>query len=138
MSSPTTSSFPTTMRSSLGPLTTTFTLPQECSIYGVMAEDQIRYFAKAQDCSGYGLIDTSTCWPSVPPSLFVEKTLMLPNEQFLGLGFYSPGLVCPSGFTSACTAASVLAGEPFPQIDVPFVPKFPLEPGETAVGCCPT
>ncbi|KAK8085668.1 hypothetical protein PG997_006939 [Apiospora hydei] len=48
-----------------------------------------------------------------------------------GWGFYSPGLVCPSGSTSACTKT---ADNP---TDGGFTFQFPLTAGETAVGCCP-
>lgn len=49
---------------------------------------------------------------------------------FRGWGFYSPGLVCPHGYTSACTAT---AGG-----DAQWPVQFEMLEGETAVGCCPT
>ncbi|KAM3501722.1 hypothetical protein MY10362_005339 [Beauveria mimosiformis] len=48
----------------------------------------------------------------------------------LGWGFYSPGLVCPDGYTTACTAIFGQRAD--------WSTQFPLVAGETAVGCCPT
>lgn len=45
------------------------------------------------------------------------------------MGFYSPGLVCPDGYLSACTAT----WDGFSDWQV----QFPMTAGETAVGCCP-
>ncbi|KAH8771020.1 hypothetical protein F5883DRAFT_551694 [Diaporthe sp. PMI_573] len=59
--------------------------------------------------------------------------LMQPSAghlPFRGWGFYSPGLICPHGYTSACTATAK-GGAQWPV-------QFVMLEGETAVGCCPT
>lgn len=68
--------------------------------------------------------DDMSCWP--PPSV---NQALLRKHPFQGLGFYSPGLACPTGYTTACTAEYGRR----PQWDI----QFALVPGETAVGCCP-
>ncbi|KAI9705201.1 MAG: hypothetical protein M1820_005348 [Bogoriella megaspora] len=53
-------------------------------------------------------------------------------------GVYSPGLVCPDGYVTACSA-TMLSNDPTltasPSEAFPFL--NPIRPGETAVGCCP-
>ena len=125
----------TSSRSSLGPLTTEFTLPQECTIYAAQELDDgsINGFWAAQGCSDYTVVDTASCWPSVDPSVSI------PSPPLLGFGFYSPAYVCPSDWVTACTAAVLDNGSPSPIISpgVSFDFQYPLNPGETAVGCCP-
>ena len=120
-------------RNSLGPLTTTFAHPSECWNWGI--ED---YTASLQQgCTSSSLIDTIDCWPPIPESI-VEARSILSSEHFYGLGFYSPGFVCPTGYTSACTQIQPPSGElPSIEVDVSFDFQYPLEPGETAIGCCP-
>jgi hypothetical protein len=83
--------------------------------------------------SAIGLQDDTNCWPtatSYPPRS---------KPALSGLGFYSPGLSCPTGYTSACTAISDSTARPVPTpgpINGAF--QFPLVAGETAIGCCPT
>lgn len=122
-----------TSRQLLGSLTTVFTLPQECTIFAAQEEsDTLRGFWAGQGCTSSEVVDTVTCWPSIDPSV------LIPQGPLHGLGFYSPGLICPSSWTTACTAASLLNGAPSPLLTgTSFKFQFPLEPGETAVGCCP-
>ncbi|KAF2005467.1 hypothetical protein P154DRAFT_410008, partial [Amniculicola lignicola CBS 123094] len=84
----------------------------------------------AQSCLGApydGPVDDALCWPSM-----AHKPRDFP---FAGMGFYSPGLICPTGYTSACTSASIAEGEsPIGLVGV----QFPLIASETAIGCCPT
>lgn len=69
-------------------------------------------------------VDATQCWPPTTAGA------SYPSLPFYGRGFYSPGLVCPHGYTSACTAtANALADWPV---------QFEMLEGETAVGCCPT
>lgn len=79
---------------------------------------------KCDSGSDDGLLDNQACWPGTTAGA------AYPDTPFSGWGFYSPGLVCPAGHSSACTATA--SGE----ADWPV--QFALEAGETAVGCCPT
>lgn len=67
--------------------------------------------------------DDPSCWP--------PRTTGVPDQTWPvgGWGFYSPGLECPAGYTSACQA--VHGGKSDWEI------QFTLRPQETAVGCCP-
>ena len=134
----TTTTSPPTSRQVLGPLTATFVPPEECTIFGVQItldgnHSHISGFSLAQGCSESTEVDTTTCWPSIATSLSIL------DSTFAGLGFYSPGLICPSGWTSACTAAQLSNGSPSPlKSGTSFNFMFALEPEETAVGCCPS
>lgn len=83
--------------------------------------------------SGEKMTEDTQCWPT--------PTSTLPPNQPIASGFYSPGLECPAGYTSACTAVSQTSGDvAFPiATPAPFGGnfQFALDPGETAVGCCP-
>lgn len=70
--------------------------------------------------------DAITCWP--PTSKGAPTPIVSPGG-WEGYGFYSPGLVCPAGYTSACTATEGGHSD----WDV----QFSMTQGETAVGCCP-
>ena len=108
-------------RSNLGPLTTTFTPAPSCSVNIYRADDPSIAW-QGQECSSGNPNDATQCWPTA--------TVSAPQPPFFGWGFYSPGLICPQGYTVACTTASNPAGA--------FSFQFPLLPSETAVGCCPT
>jgi hypothetical protein len=110
----------------LGPLTTTWTMPETCTIQMVNDESRYRRY-RGQRCaviSGTAQPeDDVNCWPPV------TNLLQIPAPPFLGWGFYSPGLACPTGYTAACTAQyGGRAG---------WEMQFTLIPGETAIGCCP-
>ena len=124
----------TMSRSSLGPLTTSLLLPEECSINGAHGNSGTLFsFYQGQGCSLSTILDTSSCWPPMAPSLTAH------SAPFKGYGFYSPGLVCPSGYTTACTSALLSNGADSPVTSgKTFSFQYPLEPGETAIGCCPT
>lgn len=110
----------------LGPLTTTWTMPQSCSIFmpGCSTCDNAYNGQSCNPTSGGQVMDNTACWP--PASSGVAS----PTWPFVGWGFYSPGLACPAGYTSACTA--VYGQRP------PWSTQFSLVPSETAIGCCPT
>ncbi|KAI0197024.1 hypothetical protein F4808DRAFT_299504 [Astrocystis sublimbata] len=82
----------------------------------------------AQTCVTSGssafVTDNQNCWPpratNVPPT----------GNALNGWGVYSPGIVCPGGYTSA--AAQTYGGSSN------FDFQYPLTSGETALGCCPT
>ncbi|TPX16604.1 uncharacterized protein E0L32_012413, partial [Thyridium curvatum] len=115
-------------RVNLGPLTTTFTPPASCST-AVLGCTSCTDGWLAQSCgvntyNSQGVRDAAACWP--PPRADTVET----GVAFNGWGFYSPGLHCPVGYTTACSATAGVGGG--------FMFQFPLVPGETAYGCCPT
>ncbi|KAI9694240.1 MAG: hypothetical protein M1820_009098 [Bogoriella megaspora] len=74
------------------------------------------------------------CWPPATQSSLTSLASLR-----TGAGFYSPGLLCPSGYTTACTAQGMnntLVVQS--TLEKPFNFQFPLLPDETAAGCCPT
>lgn len=117
------------VRTNLGPLTTTFTQPPSCTIAIAEQEDNILTGFLAYTCAlsqrnSTGL-DNTSCWPGT------SSGAAAPSVPFQGWGFYSPGTICPTGYSSACSAtggASSSSGWPV---------QFQLLEGETAVGCCP-
>lgn len=126
---------PSSTRVNLGPLTTTFVAPSHCS-RDALACPTCTGATRAQSCrvkaSTATAEDDTGCWP---------RATAYPRggaAPLLGMGFYSPGIMCPMGFTSACTAISTTQGQKTlaPKVTGEF--QFPLEAGETAVGCCPT
>ncbi|KAI9712439.1 MAG: hypothetical protein M1820_001652 [Bogoriella megaspora] len=131
----------------LGPLTTTFTQPSSCSlIYGSVLDDGELIATQAQSCGLYGTTtaydpgpvivqglthDDANCWPRVTVPTPWPETLM-------HWGFYSPGLSCPAAYYTACTAVLLEDGSQPPVTEGPnYSFQFALQPGETAVGCCP-
>lgn len=109
-------------RNILGPLTTVFTAPQECDFAGMISSQTSAY--RGQGCFVDHLVDVSTCWPQA------TAAAPLKNPPFNGWGFYSPGISCPAGYTSACSATKgSMTG---------WEMQFAMDERETAVGCCPT
>ncbi|KAL2168871.1 hypothetical protein VTG60DRAFT_6773 [Thermothelomyces hinnuleus] len=106
----------------LGPLTTAWSMPGSCTVHVRNCATCNEGF-RGQQCVSGQPEDHTTCWP---PAIKANEP---PQHPFVGWGFYSPGLVCPSGYTTACTAE--YGGRPEWEIE------FTLIPGETAVGCCP-
>jgi len=115
-------SFFTMSNYNLGPLTTTFTPAPTCTV-PVIACATCNYCWAAQTCFSGGVEDYTACWPGT------SSGVPAPTPPLQGWGFYSPGLVCPQGYASACGAVETAAGT--------WTPQFPLQTGETAVGCCP-
>ena len=106
----------------LGPLTTAWSMPDACTVYVPACATCTKAY-RGQQCKGtVAGSDGADCWPPVT----VRET---PKSNFFGWGFYSPGLACPTGYTSACTAQYGGRAE--------WEIQFTLVPGETAVGCCP-
>lgn len=112
----------------LGYLTETWTPPASCLTVDVIGAKSTwaNGWAGVTCDNGGNLNDATDCWP--------PRTANAPNVgngAFLaGWGFYSPGTICPSGYTTACQATY---GQPVSGWEV----QFPLTTGETAVGCCP-
>ncbi|KAI0542500.1 hypothetical protein GGR58DRAFT_497051 [Xylaria digitata] len=110
-----------TTRTNLGPLTTnTWTYTCTEVIQGCGGCD---VGWAAQTCIDGVVTDNQECWP--PRATNVPKT----GDALLGWGVYSPGFVCPGGYTSA---AEITHGG-----SSNFKFQYPLKPGETALGCCP-
>ncbi|KAL2267346.1 hypothetical protein VTJ83DRAFT_4623 [Remersonia thermophila] len=106
----------------IGDLTTVFTPPEYCTTaIGLGRKNNVAWWG--QTCSSKGPRDHTGCWP---PG--TEGANFAPS--FSGGGFYSPGLNCPAGYRTACTA--VEGGKSQWRV------QFKMEPGETFVGCCPT
>ncbi|GAB1316491.1 Osmotin, thaumatin-like protein (Fragment) [Madurella fahalii] len=107
----------------LGPLTTTFTPPAPCSVaVGLCETCDVAWWG--QTCAPRTVQDDPSCWPA--PTVGAVS----PEQMLLGWGFYSPGVICPAGYTSACTA---VAGQ-----TTGWKHQFVMEPEETFIGCCPT
>lgn len=111
----------------LGPLTTTWSMPDSCSVHVVECTTCVEGY-RGQQCvisDERGVPkDHTTCWP---PAIQRAGT---PVPAFNGWGFYSPGLACPTGYMAACTAEYEGRSD--------WAVEFPLIAGETAIGCCPT
>lgn len=117
----------TAARTNLGPLTTTFTYPSSCASV-VQQCATCDYAWQAQTCSDnsantMGIQDNANCWPP-RSNLSVATPVAL-----VGWGFYSPGLICPTGYHTACSATGSIGGG--------FGFMYSPAPSETAIGCCP-
>ncbi|KAF2491438.1 hypothetical protein BU16DRAFT_542561 [Lophium mytilinum] len=113
-------------------LTTTFTPPPGCDTTFLQCSTCSNAW-RAQQCHTI-LHDWASCWPSAISTITTPTPLN-------GWGFYSPGLICPVGYITACTNISqTLEGLATTSLllSTPFKPQFALGVGETAVGCCPT
>jgi hypothetical protein len=110
----------------LGPLTTTFQPPAPCSAAVGICSTCDAVFV-GQKCGSAGPQDDTTCWPPT------TQGALRPSSALNGWGFYSPGISCPAGFTSACHATADSQSSQAAD----WAMQFLLEPGETAVGCCP-
>ncbi len=120
----------------LGPLTTTFTPPPACTVaigavdggllgLGLLGASVENVAFLGQSCSAGNAADATSCWPPT------SKGVKAPAGSLAGWGFYSPGLNCPAGYASACSATGGSGG------GSNWPVQFKLLDGETAVGCCP-
>ncbi|KAI1332437.1 hypothetical protein F5Y16DRAFT_420516 [Xylariaceae sp. FL0255] len=109
-------------RTLLGPLTAdTWTYTCTEVIQGC---DDCDYGWAAQTCTGQSPSDNQQCWP--PRTTSVPAT----SGALGGWGVYSPGFICPGGYTSvAGTTYGISSGFSF---------EYALSSDETAIGCCPT
>ncbi|EPE09148.1 p63 related protein [Ophiostoma piceae UAMH 11346] len=113
----------------LGPLTTTATLPESCT---ANYEGYYNTIYRGQTCTSEKtersrFQDDPSCWPDRSGYAVVEPT----NPPLLGWGFYSPGLICPTGFVTACEQTGGGGSNNY------FF-QFPPASSETAYGCCPS
>ncbi|KAK3395832.1 UV radiation resistance protein and autophagy-related subunit 14-domain-containing protein [Sordaria brevicollis] len=115
----------------LGPLTTTFTPPPACATAVAAIEGKFLGMGGhvgnsgwlGQACSKGKPADDTSCWP--PTSSGAESR----SKALDGWGYYSPGLYCPVGYATACSATA--GGKS--NFDFQFAPGAK----ETAAGCCP-
>ena len=140
MSSPskTSATGPPTTRSILGPLTTTFTVPESCTSLGAFGTGpSAQSFYLGVGCSNSSVTDATTCWP--PPTTSLKPTVLNNDNKLNGLGAYSPGLYCPSGYVTACAQQKDAQGNDKPPTSTTsYSFQFPITSSETAIGCCPT
>lgn len=135
-----------TRTSLLGPLTTTFTTPSRCNqAYWFSASDEVYDPTIGQVCATVnGTIaysQDSACLPSVTP--FISASLVgpsvVPYTLYNYQGYYSPGIACPAGYSTACAAQ---AGSDGIQSALSNFQSFGFlytaTADETVVGCCPT
>lgn len=139
-----------------GPLTTTFTPPPSCAtatphvVLGIASAPSIIQWDAT--CSQGAIWKGDTCYPQGTgiPQIAADNPL-----GALQVLYFSPGLHCPSGWTSAGIAARSADGpvsssgafSPVYSLPTsgprPIFPFWPeamiqiLEPNETAVACCP-
>jgi hypothetical protein len=116
----------------LGPLTTTFTPAAACTLavgagrgglFGGGGDKDVAYLGQA--CSRGKAFDDTSCWPAT------SKGAEEQEAPLHGWGYYSPGLHCPVGYATACSATGGSGG------GSGWPVQFKLRDGETAVGCCP-
>ncbi|KAK4041645.1 hypothetical protein C8A01DRAFT_14675 [Parachaetomium inaequale] len=111
-------------RTILGPLTTVFTAPAACTVaHGFCQSCDVAWWG--QTCAETTVQDNTDCWPTTTAG--APEVTELP---LYGRGFYSPGLECPAGHTSACSAVDGVTSQ--------WKVQFQMEAQETFVGCCPT
>ena len=110
----------------LGPLTTTFTPPTDCT---TIVLGKVPY-----DCNYESGIDLTVATSCLPPALVQQDE----SNQY-----FSPGLVCPEGWSTACLGGA--AAGPLTRSD-DFKPglnasySFRVSPGaaQSIAGCCPS
>ena len=142
----------------MGPLLTTFTAPASCTtgreLLKIASSESIFVDAWFNQCGSQVLMGTlKECWPSGAATVdeFVSRNYRNPTTGLLG--YYSPGIACPAGWTTAGVttrntdgspgSASGAFSLPAPTITRPdyldFIPGFAqiIDPGETAAVCCP-
>jgi hypothetical protein len=117
-----------TERTNLGPLATPFTYPASCT-NNVIQCSYCEVAWQAQTCSNspnnpVGVQDNVNCWPPRTTSGSIST-----GAALNGWGIYSPGVSCPVGYNTACSAMGTTIGG--------FQFQFPVSADETGIGCCP-
>ncbi|KAI1264514.1 hypothetical protein F5Y18DRAFT_83128 [Xylariaceae sp. FL1019] len=126
----------------LGPLTTTWTASDpscyatilDFNLEGALLGALCQYTALDSQCSTVSddLISSVDCTTQFGYHRGQETACVPggPRSDGAADGLFSPGLVCPSGYTSACQSTFGGYGN--------WPPFWTLNEGETAVGCCPS
>ncbi|KAI0121288.1 hypothetical protein BJ170DRAFT_698437 [Xylariales sp. AK1849] len=113
----------TSPRTLLGPLTETYTFPPVCQYAMASGCASCSTGWLGQTCNtASGAHDWTDCWPPRASSMMDPGVMM-------GWGFYSPGLACPQGYTTAAVATE--GGS------TGWGLEYSLTTGETAAACCP-
>lgn len=140
----------------LGPLTSTFTAPASCATeHGtwLVPASGPTSFWNPVECKFFPVND---CYPSSAAMKSHVPTGVEPTPGMAYLPYYSPGLVCPSGWETVGVAEKLspsstsMSGMFSQEISLPTsgvvgfvnnpnpnVLMAALDPGETAVVCCP-
>lgn len=135
-------------RKNIGPLTTTFSAPDSCSVIdGTFSRSTGDYagqinakigvqcsYNKAQDAQVFRIADD--CYPDGLAAYIHDGEAWLDAPPV-----FEPGDVCPNGYTSACTMDR-RAGDSPPTTEPGLVTASRavwelLTAGERAIGCCP-
>lgn len=118
---------PTRTRTNLGHLTTVYLFPSECTQFAFTDPADTIYYSGylAQTRSSGEFIDNLKCWPTT------VTNVPLTDPPLNGWGYYSPGLICPSGWYQACSATASVTNA------ADFTFQFKLPTDATAIGCCP-
>ena len=140
-----------------GPLTTTFTAAPSCA-----TESKFLQIAPSESPDGFAYsigcdITKSTfgqCYPS-GATVDSHRARLTTDVAYNEIGYYSPGVICPSGWNTVGVATKAKDGalstsgafspaHPLPSrvegifFDPPLnVLMGAIDPGETAVLCCP-
>ncbi|KAI0865767.1 hypothetical protein F4860DRAFT_264945 [Xylaria cubensis] len=93
----------------LGPLTTVFSAEPTCLtlLLGECGSSTACTGWLGQTCN---LESPTKYWPSNDILCWPSWTSNANIQEYSGWGFYSPGLVCPSGYTSACSTTAGSTG----------------------------
>lgn len=117
----------------LGPLETTFTPVEECTTLFTYTENgtgscpECLILQQGRHCEGgVDMPDVLECWP---PQHTTDTSSTIISYDLLGRGYYSPGIYCPAGYHTACTAIGTESSN--------FGFQYPPSASETAIGCCP-
>lgn len=144
-----------TALSNVGPLTTTFTPPPSCTSSPLIA------YADPSTSAWYHYVSCQFSIPGCTPS-GTSGLSSTASENFAvaTIPYYSPGYICPSGWKTVGTAVhqpgdtdsswtpsvtgafQTAADWTNAHVDEhylapPYALANGLEPGETAIGCCP-
>ncbi|KAJ6789589.1 hypothetical protein PWT90_09483 [Aphanocladium album] len=129
-------------RTNLGALTTTFSGPASCSILdgSFTKEGGALNGAVGYACSARGDGQIFGADPACFPNSLASY--IRAGEQWIStIAVYSPGNICPHGFSSACTMTRSANDEPPTTGSVLRTANRAmfniLEIGEIAIGCCP-
>ncbi|KAL6803034.1 hypothetical protein GGI42DRAFT_342430 [Trichoderma sp. SZMC 28013] len=134
----------TYLRSDLGPLTTIFTPPVDCTSLQFIEWDALvqnvavsRYCYESLFWDGPRGSVIKSCFPEGFASLYNARTA----DDDYRIGVYSPASICPSGYTVACVHSRIKGqSNPFANRKIVSADSAIwnlLRDGETATGCCP-
>lgn len=132
-----------TATSNLGPLTTTFVPASSCGVMdgsftkvGGGLNGAVGYACQVATRDGQIFGPDPACFPNSLASYINNGDRWLSS-----LAVYSPGSICPEGFSAACTVERSKDDEPPTTtrniITASRAMYNVLQIGETAVGCCP-